>query len=200
MTRIGTINLFDTSYTHYYQKKDPVTGKSAQTGNLYFGFNKIQKLSDGTTKNIKYSEMNPLEVKTGKAVSKLMYWAKGQKPGFIASIATLALGFGFILYAGIKDKIQNDNAVNEPVAEKVANVPNDVYAEDYPLEEENTYVVQNGDNIWNISKNLLQGIGVENPSNAMINDLKNETISRNPGLKDNGNLIHPGDTLMLPSL
>ena len=203
MPKVGKIQLFDTIYTHTYQRKDPITGKFSKNGKLYFNFVKERKSPDfansGSYEVVKHSEMSPLGVKMGKAVSKFLYVIKHPKAAYYTSLSAFVLAAGAGAYIISENKIQTAGDRTSVVAEqKQDNAAADSTAVLFPSEPDNAYVVQKGDNIWNINKSRIQGFGELNPSNAVVNEQTKETIKLNPDLKDNGNLIHPGDTILLP--
>ena len=206
MPKLGKIQLFDSVYTHMYHMKDPATGRFSKSGKPCFDFIKERKSPDfaasGTYEHVKHSEMSSAEVKTGKAVSKLLYFLKHPKTAYYASLSALAIvaGAGAYIISRDVNKTSNIDSSSVVATQKQDSVSDKFESDMFLTEPDNMYVVQKGDNIWNINKNRIKT--AENPtaSNAVINDLTKETIKLNPDLKDEGNLIHVGDTIVLPPM
>lgn len=205
MPKLGKIQLFDSVYTHTYQRRNPSTGKFSKTGKLYFDFTKERKTPDfasnGAYEVVKHSEMKPLSVKAGKAMSRILYALKHPMAAYYTSLSALALAVGAGAYIISENKIQTYGD-NTPVVVEQKNDTADVDSAEifFPSEPDNSYVVQKGDNIWNINKDRIKAMGNAEPSNEVINALKDETIKLNPELKNNGDLIYPGDTIILPAI
>ena len=216
MLSLGKIKIGKTMYSFFSGCRDANTGKFAQTGKRYFEFAKMRKSSEGLYEVVKHEKMSPLGVSAGRAVSRALYYA--QTPvgkGCLIGAAILGAGAGiWSLYKYINndntgtsiDVPQDDpvieNKIDNPVIEN--QVPQPVIAEENKtnsaVDYDSIYVVQKNDNIWNINKDRLNKKG-EKASNSRINTLTKETVKMNPNkTKNNGDLIFPGDTLIVPRL
>ena len=201
MIELGRIRLGKSVYTHYYDVRDPKTGRFANSGNASFNFEKTREISrtkgGSVYQVVKHSEMNPVSVRLGKTISELMY--RSRSPKFKIGAAALLLALGTVLAGALTGKKTQEVSPNTAEPDPAV-VVEDTLSQEQTVIPDNTYVVKKIDNIWNISKDRLVQAGVNNPKNSEINNLKNETVRINPEAKNNGDLIYEGDVLQLPPI
>ncbi len=198
---LGKIGVGKNLYHYFCVFKDKTTGQFAKEGERIFDFVKLKKGPDFATNKayelVKHADMSPLGVRTGRTISKFLYYAKKPpvKAGLIAGAALTGLA-GYGIYKLFEDK--KENQLVDVNFEELQQQLIDLQKADV-TQKDKMYIVKDGDNIWDINKTRLKENN-RKVTNGKLDTLTNETVKINPGLEDNGNLIFDGDTLNMPEL